>query len=125
MRSGIAGRRGQWIAALCVLAAPSVFAATAKTLSVPADAIVVRPAERTVTIDVKDAEARDILRSMQKQCGVKNLVFDPEVTSAMKGTFLFKGVPCRTAFSIVLKSLGLSSVTYSKSLVSVGEKPRG
>ena len=125
MRSHAAGRRSHWvIAALSVMVTTSAFAAKARTLSVPADAIAVRPAERTVTIDVKDAEARDILKSMQKQCGVKNLVFDPDVTSAMKGTFLFKDVPCRTAFSIVLKSVGLTSVTYSVSLISVGEKPR-
>ena len=32
----------------------------------------------TVTLDVKDAEVRDILKSMQRQCGIKNLAIDPD-----------------------------------------------
>ncbi len=118
----VAARSAGWLALVCcvVLSTPA-FAAKVKNLDAPSDAIVVRPADRTVTIDVKDAEARDILKAMQKQCGIRNLVFDPQVSSAIKGTFLFNDVPCRTAFSVVLKSLGLASVTYSNSLVSVGE----
>jgi hypothetical protein len=74
--------------------------------------------EATVTLDVKDAEARDILKSMQKQCGIRNLKIDPHVQG--KGTFLFLNVPCRTAFDNVLRSLGLSAVTYPNSVVTVG-----
>jgi hypothetical protein len=69
-------------------------------------------------MDVKDAEARVILKSMQKQCAIKNLIVDPQVPQ-VNGTFLFKKVPCGTAFKIVLGSLGLDSVTYSNSLVNV------
>ena len=74
--------------------------------------------ESAVTLDVKDAEVRVILKSMQKQCGIKNLVVDPNVEG--KGTFFFTNGPCRTAFPIVLSTLGLQTTTTSPALVSVG-----
>src|SRR6476661_6046151 len=77
--------------------------------------------EPTVTLDVKDAEARDILKSMQHQCGIKNLMIDPQVQGS--GTFMFNQVPCRQAFSIVLQSMGLAAQTYSNNIVSVGAAP--
>lgn len=79
------------------------------------------PGEPTVTLDVKDAEASYILKSMQHQCGIKNLIIDPGVQGS--GTFLFNHVPCKQAFSVVLRSLGLAAQTYSNNLVSVGEPP--
>ena len=66
----------------------------------------------------KDAEAREILKSMQHQCGIKNLMIDPQVQGT--GTFLFNQVPCRQAFTIVLQSMGLAAQTYSHNIVSVG-----
>ena len=72
----------------------------------------------TVTLDVKDAEAREILKSMQRQCGIRNLLIDPQVQGT--GTFLFNQVPCRQAFTIVLQSMGLAAQTYSNNIVSVG-----
>lgn len=76
--------------------------------------------EPMVSLDVKDAEVRVILKSMQKQCGIKNLVVDPNVQG--KGTFFFANVPCRTAFPIVLSTLGLRTTTTSPALVSVGTR---
>ena len=76
------------------------------------------PGEPTVTLDVKDAEAREILKMMQRQCGIKNLMIDPQVQGT--GTFLFNQVPCKQAFSIVLRSMGLAAETYSNNIVSVG-----
>ena len=61
---------------------------------------------RTVTLDVKDGEARVILKSMQKQCGIKNLIIDPDVQGS--GTFYFREVPCDTAFRAVFRTLGLT-----------------
>jgi hypothetical protein len=72
----------------------------------PKPAIVVRP-DRVVTLDVKDAEVRDIFKSMQKQCGIKNVILDPNVQG--KGTFYFYKVPCGTAFPVVLRTLGLQA----------------
>jgi hypothetical protein len=63
-------------------------------------------APRTVTLDVKDAEARVVLKSMQKQCGIRNLVIDPDVQGS--GTFYFREVPCETAFRAVFRTLGLT-----------------
>jgi hypothetical protein len=63
---------------------------------------------RTVTLDVKDAEARDVLKSMQKQCGVKNMIIDPDVPRTT-ATFYFREVPCRTAFGTVLRTYGLTT----------------
>ena len=74
--------------------------------------------EPSVTLDVKDAEAREILKSMQRQCGIRNLMIDPQVQGT--GTFLFNQVPCRQAFTIVLQSMGLAAQTYSNNIVSVG-----
>lgn len=61
---------------------------------------------RTVTLDVKDGEARVVLKSMQKQCGIKNLIIDPDVQGS--GTFYFREVPCDTAFRVVFRTLGLT-----------------
>ena len=80
------------------------------------------PGEPTVTIDFKDAEARVILKSMQRQCGIKNLIVDPQVPQGT-GTFLFTNVPCRQAFDVVLRSLGLAAETYSNSMVHVETAP--
>jgi hypothetical protein len=63
---------------------------------------------RTVTLDVKDAEAREVLQSMRKQCGIKNMVIDPDV-HAGGASFYFKQVPCETAFRVVLRTYGLTS----------------
>ena len=73
---------------------------------------------RTVTLDVKDAEARVVLKSMQKQCGIKNLVIDPNVQGS--GTFYFRAVPCETAFPIVLRTMGLAGRMEPNSIVTVG-----
>ncbi len=73
--------------------------------------------EPSVTLDVKDADVRTILTSMQRQCGIKNLMIDPEVQGS--GTFLFRDVPCQSAFGVVLQSLGLSSSVYDNSVIAV------
>lgn len=62
--------------------------------------------EPTVTLDVKDEDVRTILKSMQKQCGVRNLLIDKEVTG--KGTIYFTEVSCTTAFRTVFKQFGLA-----------------
>jgi hypothetical protein len=74
---------------------------------------------RTVTLDVKDEEIHVILKSMQKQCAVKNLVVDPGV--AGNGTFYFHDVPCRRAFDVVLRTMGLGA-EYSDDVVAVQKK---
>jgi len=74
------------------------------------------PKPRGVTIDVKDADVHVVLKSIQKQCGIKNLVIDPGVTGS--GTFLFHDVPCKTALDTVLRVNGLAAKTYS-SVVAV------
>jgi type II secretory pathway component HofQ len=60
----------------------------------------------TVTMDVKDADVRLILKSMQRQCGIKNLLIDKDVTGA--GTIYFREVACETAFRTVFKQFGLT-----------------
>jgi hypothetical protein len=62
----------------------------------------------TVTLDVKDAEARDVLASLKKQCAIRNMVIDPDVTRET-ATFYFRGVPCDTAFRMVLRTYGLAT----------------
>lgn len=79
-----------------------------------------QPAVKTVTLDVKDADIRAILKSMQKQCGIKNLVIDKEVSG--KGTFYFRDVPCEQAFKVVLRTMRLSSAFEPNSVLAVGPK---
>ena len=75
----------------------------------------------TVTLDVKDEDVRDVLKSLQRQCAIKNLPVDPDVQG--KATFYFRDLPCTTAFEVVLRTYGLKSVTYSSSLIAVGRRP--
>lgn len=102
------------------IALPSL-AATTKTIGVPPPP---KPVvnERTVTLDVKDEEVRNIMATMQKQCAVRNLVVDPDVQA--RGTFVFHHLPCSTAFRVVLQSLALSSVDYGNSVITVGTRKR-
>jgi type II secretory pathway component GspD/PulD (secretin) len=74
-----------------------------------------------VSLDVKDADVRVILRTMQKQCGIRNLVLDDNVQGA--GTFLFRDVPCKAAFRTVLTSMHLSmSSSYANGLMQVSRE---
>ena len=74
---------------------------------------------RSVTLDVKDEEIHAILKSMQKQCAIRNLVVDPGVSG--NGTFYFHDVPCRRAFDVVLSTMGLAA-EYSDDVVAVEKK---
>jgi hypothetical protein len=74
--------------------------------------------EPAVTIDVKDAEVREILKTMKLQCGIKNLIIDPNVAGT--GTFMFTDVPCKVAFNTVFRSLGLAAEIYPNSVITVG-----
>lgn len=74
--------------------------------------------ERTVSLNVKNEDVHKILETMQKQCAVKNLVIDPDVQA--HGTFVFHSLPCSTAFKVVFRTLGLSSVDYGNSVITVG-----
>ena len=62
--------------------------------------------EPTVNLDVKDEDVRVILKSMQKQCGIKNLIIDEEVSG--KGMVYFRDVPCTTAFRTVFQQFGVT-----------------
>jgi len=75
---------------------------------------------RGVTLDVKDADVHVVLKSIQKQCGIKNLVIDPGVTGS--GTFLFHNVPCNVALDTVLRMNGLAAKTYSSNVVAVAPR---
>jgi type II secretory pathway component GspD/PulD (secretin) len=89
----------------------------ATLLLVCSSAIAAPAKSRGVTLDVKDADVHDVLKSIRKQCGIKNLVIDPGVTGS--GTFLFHDVPCKVALDTVLKTTGLAATTYSSNVVAV------
>jgi hypothetical protein len=72
---------------------------------------------RTVTLDVKDEEVHAILHSMQKQCGIRNLVIDPGVEG--RGTFLLHDLPCPTAFEVVARTMSLQIADEGNSVVTV------
>jgi len=75
---------------------------------------------RGVTLDVKDADVHVVLKSIQKQCAIKNLVIDPGVTGS--GTFLFHNVPCNVALDTVLRMNGLAAKSYSSNVVAVAPR---
>jgi len=102
-------------AVIAVLLAAPLFAAKEKAVDPKPKA----EPQPTVTIDVKDAEVRDVLGAMQKQCGLRNLVVDSDVSG--KATFYFRRVPCSTAFDVVLKTFRLKAVVYSPSVAVVGK----
>ncbi|HEX8170574.1 MAG TPA: hypothetical protein VF824_08540 [Thermoanaerobaculia bacterium] len=81
-----------------------------------------RPKQRTVTIDVKDADVREILQSFKTQCGIKNLLVDREVGGA--ATLLLRDVPCDTAFRVVFSMFGLAGQFEPNSVVTVGAAER-
>lgn len=72
---------------------------------------------RTVTLDVKDGEARVILRSVQRQCGIRNMIVDRDVQGS--GTFFFRDVPCAQAIPIVLRVMGLAGQVQGHSVMRV------
>lgn len=62
--------------------------------------------EPRVTLHEKDIEVRNLLKTMQKQCGIRNMVIDKDVAGT--GSVFFKDVPCRTAFRVVFRQFGLA-----------------
>lgn len=76
---------------------------------------------KTVTLDVKDEEIRAILLSMQKQCGVRNLVIDAGVEG--RGTLLLRDLPCPTAFEVVGRTMSLRITEEENSVVTVRRRP--
>lgn len=82
--------------------------------------IVRDPAEPVLSLDVKDADVREIIREIRAQCGIRNVMIDPNVEG--KGTFLFDRVPCSIAIRTVFASLGLDAEVHAGSMVRVGER---
>jgi len=85
-----------------------------------ATALATAPQPKTVTLDVKDEDVHLILKSMQKQCEIRNLVIDPKVSG--NGTFVFHSLPCRTAFDTVADTLSLRVDSYENNVVAVSPR---
>ena len=77
---------------------------------------------RSVTLDVKDEDVVVVLRSMQKQCGIKNLVIDKDVQG--KGTFIFNELPCERAFDVVFRTMSLRAKTYGNDVINVSPRSK-
>jgi hypothetical protein len=75
---------------------------------------------KTVTLDVKDEDVVVILKSMQQQCGIRNLLIDKDVQG--KGLVYFRDVPCETAFRTVFHQFGLTG-QVEPNLVHVETRP--
>jgi type II secretory pathway component GspD/PulD (secretin) len=75
---------------------------------------------KSVTIDVKDEEIHKLLKTMQSQCGIRNLVIDPGVEG--HGTFVFRELPCPTAFDVVLRTMGLQASSYGAAVTRVSAR---
>jgi type II secretory pathway component GspD/PulD (secretin) len=78
------------------------------------------PESGVVTLDVKDADVKDVLKSMQKQCGIRNLLIDPDVSG--RGTFYFRDVPCDTAFRVVFRTTDLRGRMEPNSVLTVSRR---
>lgn len=103
---------------IALLIASPAFAATEKKMDRKPET---RQKQLTVTLDVKDEDVRDILKSMQKQCAIRNLAIDPQVQG--KATFFLRDMPCASAFDVVLRTFGLTAVSASQSLTAVERRP--
>jgi hypothetical protein len=78
-------------------------------------------AEPTVTLDVKDEDVRVILKELQTQCGIRNLLVDKEVSGS--GMVYFREVGCATAFRVVFKQFGLAG-QVEQNIVTVEPRAR-
>lgn len=90
-------------------------AAVLAPLGVAAEAAA--PAKPSVTLDVKDADVREILGSLREQCAIRNMLVDDDVAGT--GTVYFRAVPCETAFRVVFRQFGLSGGVEPNSVVTV------
>lgn len=75
-----------------------------------------------VTLDVKDEDVVVILKSMQRQCGIKNLIIDKEVQG--RGTFIFRELPCQRAFDTVFRTMDLRARAYSNDVLDVSPRSK-
>ena len=80
-------------------------------------------AERTVTLDVKDADVREVLQSLKTQCAIKNMIIDKEVPSS-SATFYLRDVPCETAFKVVFRTFDLAAEPIENSVLRVSPGSR-
>jgi type II secretory pathway component GspD/PulD (secretin) len=80
-------------------------------------------AEHKVTLDVKDADVRDVLQSLKTQCAIKNMIIDKEVP-ASSATFYLRDVPCETAFKAVFRTFNLAAEPIENSVLRVSPGPR-
>ena len=77
---------------------------------------------KTVSLDVKNEDVHVILKSMQKQCDIRNLIIDPKVTG--EGTFVFHSLPCRAAFDHVARTMSLRIDEYENNVVAISPDAR-
>lgn len=75
-------------------------------------------AEPKVTLDVKDADVREVLQSLKAQCAIKNMIIDKEVP-ASSATFYLRDVPCETAFKVVFRTFNLAAEPIESSVLRV------
>ncbi|MDX1582609.1 MAG: hypothetical protein R3338_03335 [Thermoanaerobaculia bacterium] len=76
------------------------------------------PAEKTVSLDVVDASVHQLVDSLAEQCGIRNVMIDPDV-KMRGGTFRFVGVPCSTALRVVFSTMDLDAAVDSGSVLVV------
>jgi type II secretory pathway component GspD/PulD (secretin) len=79
-------------------------------------------ARPSVDLDVKDEDVVVVLKSMQKQCGIRNLVIDKEVQG--KGTFIFHDLSCERAFDTVFRTMSLRAKIYSNDVINVSPRSK-
>ena len=71
-----------------------------------------------VSLDVKDADVREVLQSLKTQCAIKNMIIDKEVP-ASAATFYLRDVPCETAFKVVFRTYNLAAEPIENSVLRV------
>jgi hypothetical protein len=84
------------------------------------DAVTIRliePEELSVWLDVVDGEIEELVRSLARQCGVRNVMIRPGLQG--KGTFVLRDVPCGAAFRAVFGTLGVEGRMEPNSVLLV------
>lgn len=60
--------------------------------------------ERTASLDLVDADLEPTIRSLAEQCGIPNVMIDPNLKRS-GATFRFREVPCSSAFDVVFSTM--------------------
>lgn len=107
---------------LLILAVSLATPVRAQSAAVPV--VTARPAEKTVTIEVRAADVADVLRQLFELAGEKGVLGEVESTGR-KLTALMKNVPFENALSLIANAAGLKAENKNGAWVVTVPGPQG